>query len=208
MGGKEVAFDAVGEELQGFGSCALLLPREASGNPLGKPRALDRIDVDDDSLALERPEPRGCLAGLVQARQRYDGERVGWELSAKRFDRPGAVGSGLAGRQAQLDQLPVAEERAVRTARSELAPVEAALRREDHALQKPACACADRVGGLERKKRLIAVDHVQRPQLAQKRCIQLLEPESGHAYSMGTDAGFAATRRRMICCTMSLCMSR
>jgi hypothetical protein len=52
------------------------------------------------------------------------------------------------------------------------------------------------------------VDHVQRPQLTRKMDIQLLEPESGHAYSSAADAGFAATRRRMICCTMSLCMSR
>jgi hypothetical protein len=52
------------------------------------------------------------------------------------------------------------------------------------------------------------LDRVKRLQLARKLGIQLLEPESGHAYSMGTAAGFAATRRRMICCTMSLCMSR
>ena len=88
--------------------------------------------------------------------------------------------------------------------------MEAALRREDHALGKAACARAraNRVGGLERKQRLVAVDRVQGLQLARKMAIQLLEPESGHAYSMETDAGFAATRRRMICCTMSLCMSR
>jgi hypothetical protein len=88
--------------------------------------------------------------------------------SAKRFDRAGPVGSGLTRGEAQLDQLLVAEERAIRAARGELAPVEAALRREDHALRKPACARAraDRVGGLERKQRLVAVDRVQRLQFA------------------------------------------
>src|SRR3989442_15257545 len=94
----------------------MLLPREASGDPLGKPRALDRVDVDDDSMALERLEPGRHLAGLVQARQHHEGERVGWEPSAKRFDRLRAVGSGLAGRKAQLDQLLVPEERAAPTA--------------------------------------------------------------------------------------------
>src|SRR5207247_179586 len=177
----------VGEELQGFRSRALLLPREASGDPCGKPRALDRVDVDADSLAPERLEPRGPLAGLVQARQRYDRERLGRELAAKRFDRCGAVRPGLARGKAQLDQLLVAEERAARAARGELAPVEAALRREDHALGKPACARAraDRVRSLERKQRLVAVDRVQRLQLARKVGIELLEPESGHAIRWG-----------------------
>src|SRR5206468_1979355 len=87
--------------------------------------------------------------------------------------------------KAQLDQLLIAEERAARAARGELAPVEAALRREDHALRKPACASADRVGGLEREQRLVAVDRVQRLQLARKMGIELLEPESGHAIRWG-----------------------
>src|SRR5882672_10728236 len=128
---KEIAFDAVGEKLQGFRARALLLPREASSDPLRKPRAFDRIDVDDGSKALERLEPGGRLAGLVQARQRNDAERVGREPSAKRFDRFGAIVAGFAGDKAQLDQFPVAEEREVRDARAELAPVKAALRRED-----------------------------------------------------------------------------
>src|SRR5207244_13113706 len=75
-------------------------------------------------------------------------------------DLLGAVGSGLAGK-AQLDQLLVAEERAARAACGELAPGEAALRREDHALGKPACARvrANRVGGLDRKSTRLNSSH-------------------------------------------------
>src|SRR5881396_306101 len=46
-------------------------------------------------------------------------------------------------------------------------------------------ARADRVRSLERKQRLVAVDRVQRLQLARKVGIELLEPESGHAIRWG-----------------------
>src|SRR6266496_6648795 len=100
-----------------------------------------------------------------------------------------------------------------RAACAELVPVEAALRGEHQALGKPVCARprADRVAGFQREQRLVAVYHIQRPELALEVRLQLFEPQIGHAfgaYSVWVGTGFAATRRRRICCTMSLCMSR
>ncbi len=199
--------------MQGIARRALLLPCEPRCDPLGEPRALDRIDVDDDALRFERFEPRRRLAGPVQPRQRHQGEGIGRQLRAERLDRLGAVAAGLAGDKAQLDQLFVAEERKARAACAELVPVETALRGEHQALGKPVCARprADRVAGFQREQRLVAVYHIQRPELALEVRLQLFEPQIGHAfgaYSVWVGTGFAATRRRRICCTMSLCMSR
>ena len=73
-----------------------------------------------------------------------------------------------------------------------------------------ALAAALLVGcGFQREQRLVAVYHIQRPELALEMRLQLFEPQIGHAFgAYSVWAGFAATRRRRICCTMSLCMSR
>src|SRR5262249_29714747 len=129
------------------------------------------------------------------------------QARAERLDRLRALRAGLARGDAQLDQLALAEERHARGARHELAPVEAPLGEEHGTLGEPLRArlCADRVGGLEREQRVVAVNRVQRPELAPEMAVELLEPQRGHVYS---NCGRAATRRRRICCTMSVCMSR
>ena len=79
-------------------------------------------------------------------------------------DRRGAFGAWLAARHAQLDELAVAEQRAARARVRKRAPVEAALGEEHLALGETLLARrgANGVGRLERKQRLVAVDHVKR----------------------------------------------
>src|SRR5882672_6530205 len=184
--GEEVALDAVGEEAQGLGLRALLLARQARADPLGEPRPVDREDVDNHPPRLERLEPRRRLPRAIEARQHHHGEGVRRQVLAVRFDGLRALGPRLARGDPQLDQLALAEERHARRVRRELAPVEAALGGERHALGKSLLARfpADRVARLEGQERLVAVDHVQGAKLAREVAVQLLGPEGGHLFGL------------------------
>ena len=54
LGGEQVAFDAVGEPLERLHRGALLLPREALGEPVGQLVARDRLRLDHDARGVER----------------------------------------------------------------------------------------------------------------------------------------------------------
>ena len=69
VGREEVAFDALGDELQRLGSGPLLLPREPLADPLRQPRAVDRVDLDQHARAFQRGHPARLLAAAVELRQ-------------------------------------------------------------------------------------------------------------------------------------------
>src|SRR5262249_54486940 len=128
-----------------------------------------------------------------------------WPLAVLR-DRLAALGARLARGKAQLHDLLAAEERQAGERVRELAPVEAPGGLEHLAVGETACARrrAHRVRRLERDQRLVAVDDVDGAEAAPEVRLELLR-----AKLHGQALGFCAEdSRRMICCTMSPCMSR
>jgi hypothetical protein len=110
--------------------------------------------------------PRG-LGGLpVELGQRDQGQVVGAEVLGVGLQGGAAVLAWLAARDAQLDQLLVAEQRQRLVRRQQLAPLEGALDGEHVAfgMAGRARGAADLVGRLQRQQVLVAGDHVQRRQ--------------------------------------------
>jgi hypothetical protein len=116
------------------------------------------------------------LPGAVQPRQRNQRQRVAAGLRAVFGDRLGARRAGLAGRDPQVDDLLLAEQRQARARMQQLAPVEAALGEEHLALSVPGLARrrANRVGGLERQQGLVAVNDVKRRERFREVGLELL----------------------------------
>ena len=134
--------------------------------------------------------------------------------AAHGFERLRAFDAGLAGRDAQVDSLRVAEETQVRVRGEERVPLESGLGDQHLALVAAGAARrgADRVAGLDREQRLVAVDDVDRRERALEMRRELIRQRgSVHrrcACARRAHAGFfAACSRRTICCTASVCIS-
>ena len=144
-GGEEVAFDALGEPFERLDRGALLLAREALGEPVGKLVARHRLRFDHDAGALQRFEPFRLELLPIELGQDHEAHRVVGKLRAPRLDRARALGAGLAGGNAQLHEAPGREERQVGRAGGELSPVDAGLGEEDLALGAAGLARASRM---------------------------------------------------------------
>ena len=102
--GEQVAFAGVGEERERLARRALLLAREAVGDPARQLVAVDRIDRDGDARVLERGEPGRRLRGAIDARQRDERDVVGVGIARVRLRAPcrlrrPACRTGCAGRR-------------------------------------------------------------------------------------------------------------
>ena len=67
MRGEQVAFDAVGEELERFARRALPLARQPRADPFRQLRALDRLDLDHHAGAASALNQRGLPCAALQA---------------------------------------------------------------------------------------------------------------------------------------------
>ncbi len=240
MRGQQVALDLVGDELQRAAARfarfhALVLQRQPLADPGRQPAAIDVVDLDRDAGALERLEPGGFRRGEVQPRQRDQHHQIGRGLRARqlrrhRAQRLAAFLAWLAGRNAQLDDLAVAEQRHRLLRLQQLAPLEAALGHQHVSLAVAGLArrLAQTVDRLEHQQMLVAVYHVQRCQPARLDLAQVtVEGVELELHPVGRvrlaclscpcclcvrrarpQAGLAAASRRISCCTMSRCMSR
>ncbi|CFN05382.1 Uncharacterised protein [Bordetella pertussis] len=176
VGRQQVALDLVGHPLQRGGVGALVLAPQAHANPCRQAAALDVGDVGHDAAARQRLGPFAFARGLVQAGQGHDHERVGVGLVARLVGQPGqhlaAALAGLAGRDFQFQQAPVAEQRDALRGGRHRAPV--AARVHDHGgavgVAGRARRRADGVGGLGDQQRLVARYRVQRRQPAPRAC--------------------------------------
>ena len=146
---------------------------------------------------------------------------------AQRFERLRAFDARLAGRDAQIDELARAEEAEVRVRCEQRVPLEPGLGDEDFALVASGAPRrgADRIAGLHREQRLIAVNDIERRERALEVCGELAQPDfhgswSQHRVSRTAEAPdgrptdtartsgfFADCSRRTICCTASVCIS-
>jgi hypothetical protein len=174
--GKEVAFDALGEIREGIAVRGLLLPREPLRQPGRKRRARDRLHFHDRAQAVERGEPLRLPPRSLGSRHRHQQHDVGIRALAVGGERLRAGGVRLAGGQAQLDQLAVAEERGAAGRMGELAPVEIAVGLQHFPLGEALLArCrAHRVGRFEGEQRLVAVHEVGRRELLREGRFELV----------------------------------
>jgi hypothetical protein len=166
------------------------------------------IDAHADAGTVERREPRARLLRAVEPRQLHEGDHVapaaGFGALAVALQRLGSVLARLAGRDADLDQLPVREQaqrlgRAEQAAPVEVAPgdgVDLASRRSRRRGQRPgSCRRLPAPAGL------VSPDRVERPELALEVRCQLLGPQQHQTCC--TEAS-----RRRTWDTMSACMAR
>ena len=92
------------------------------------------LRLDHRARVLERPEPRGLQLLPLELRQHHEHDRVLGQARAERLEGLAALGAGLAGGDADLDELPRGEEREVGGRGAELRPVGAGLGDEHLAL--------------------------------------------------------------------------
>jgi hypothetical protein len=172
--GEQVAFDAVGEELQRAlafvaGHHALALLAQALRDPLRQRIALDGLDLDARAVVLQRREPGAGARGLVQPRQHHERERavVAGRGLGHLLQRGAAVLAGLARGDADLDDLLVGEQRERAARRQHRAPVEVRAGHGVRAALGVALRARGRANGVGRllcEQRLVAVDGVERLQ--------------------------------------------
>ena len=172
-------------------------------------RSTGQTSTTTPALA-ERAEP-GARTGSLRSRRGSETRSSMSGLGRSQYcaiaSPPCAPGLPL-GRRSSTIFLPPKSDRLARGVR-ELAPVEAAARLEHLALGEAARARrgAHRVRRLEREQRLVAVDHVDRAaSVAPEVRRRAARRAAARYWALGWSC--AAASRRMICCTMSLCMSR
>ncbi len=173
--GQQVALHAIGNELQRATAGLarfhpLLLASQTLTDPAGQLGTVHRIDLDRHARPFQRREPRRFGGGKVQPRQRDQRDSVGGRprrcARGQRPQRLAAVLAGLAGRNAQFDDLAVTEQRHRLLRLRHARPRETALDRHHVALGKALCArrLAQRIDGFQHQQVLVAVHHVQRRQ--------------------------------------------
>ena len=172
MCGEQIAFDPISKEGQRalpdlvIGH-ALALGGQALGQPLRQGAALDRIDLDAGTSAIQRHEPGAVQLSLVEPGQGHQSHHIFRQPSAIALQCFRTVLAGLAGRNADLDQLALRKEAQRLRCALHLSPVEmVAGHGEDLALAIAlrSCGSADQVAGLLRQQRFIAVNRVDRAQ--------------------------------------------
>ena len=210
--GEQVAFDAVGKERQralaflAVGD-ALALRGQALGDPRRQLAALDRLDPQHHagaSSALNQPLFccwKSSLGSCTSVSTSSEPDRLAVALQRLR-----AFLAGLARRNAQLDQLPLGKQAHRLRRADQRAPVE--VRRvadgEDLALAVAGGTRggADRIAGLLRQQRLVAVHRVQRAQALGQVRGELVGLE------LHGQSGLIAARRRSTWATMSSSIAR
>ncbi|TWG78717.1 hypothetical protein L602_000900000210 [Cupriavidus gilardii J11] len=180
MRGQQVAFHLVGDELQrappGLARLdALVLQRQAFGHPGRQPRAIDVIDLDRHTGRIERLEPRRLGRGEVEPRQRDQHHHIGRRLRRHRAQHLAAFLARFAGRDAQLDDLAVAEQRHRLLRLQQLAPLKTPLRHQHLALAEARLARrgAQAIDGLQHQQVLVAVHDVKRREATRLRLAQM-----------------------------------
>ena len=123
-------------------------------------------------------------AADCEPRQRHQRHVVGVRVRRVRLQRLRALHARLARRDAQVDETAGSEEPEVRVVREERVPAE--LRLDDEHLALLAARATrrrtDRVAGLQREQRLVAVDHVERRELSFEVAAERLGPELRHGF--------------------------
>jgi hypothetical protein len=157
--GEQIALDAVGDELERFGAGPVLVAREPLSDPLRQPRAIDCIDFDEHPGAFQRGDPAGFLRAAIETRQRDEREHALAGGFRVRFERGRAGGAGFAGRQADLDDLPVREERHPLRSGGELRPVEAGIGLQGPRVPRSRARWRGSRPAPRSEQRLVAGDH-------------------------------------------------
>ncbi|GAB1383117.1 hypothetical protein MASR1M50_14370 [Burkholderiales bacterium] len=172
--GQQVAFHPVGKE--GQGALAFLARRHAlalRGQALGDPGrqlgALDAVDLHRHPGAVKGGKPGAAARGLVQPRQQHQGEDavVAGRGLGQLLQRGAAVLARLAGGDADFDDLLVGEQAQAAAGGQHRAPVEMRAGDDVHAALGVALRARRRANGVRRllhQQRLVAMQHIQRPQ--------------------------------------------
>ena len=165
--GEQIALDMLGDEAQTVAVGALLLAAQAAGDPFGQFGERRRNQLDGGTGIGEVLEPDSLFLGPVEPWQGDQQDDLGRGPRAVLLQGGSAFAARLAGRNAQIDQLAAAEQRHVAARVMQFDPVESGDRGEHFALVETAAAGggAQRVGGLDDKQRLVAIDDVDRFQL-------------------------------------------
>ena len=168
MRGEQVALDALGDETQRVSTGLLLLAAQAAGDPRRKFGEIRRDQFDGDAGVGQRFQPGGLLLGPVETGQGDEQKCVGRRAGAVVLNGLSALAARLAGRDAQVDQLAAAEQRHVAGGEMQFVPVEAGNRRQHLALVEtlPPGRGADGIGSFDDEQRFVAVNDVNRLQLA------------------------------------------
>ncbi|MNS69337.1 hypothetical protein D3C72_1026460 [compost metagenome] len=166
---EQVAFHLVGDELEraapGLARFhALLLQAQPLAHPGRQPRTIHRIDLDRHAGGLQRLEPRRLGRREIKPGQRDEHHHIWRRLGRHGAQRLAAILAGLAGRDAQFHDFPVAEQRHRLLGLHQLAPVEAALGHKHVPLGKAGLArgAAQPVHCLEHQQVFVAMHDVQR----------------------------------------------
>jgi len=172
---EQVALGGVGEKLQRVGGRALLLLRQPRGDPFRQLVPLERIDGDRDAGIVERREPRRGHRAAIESRQRDQHQRICARMPGAILEHARAFESGLAARNAEVDQLAAAEQTQVAVGGSQRIPFEARFGDQHFAVVVAGSACggAYLVAGLDRQQRLVAVHDVERGKAAAEMRSQL-----------------------------------
>src|SRR5690606_10031707 len=106
IGGEKVALDSLGERLRGGRGELELDARRTLLHPARQLATLDRPDLDEHAVLVDRLHPARARGGRVELlADGDDQERVGVRALAELGDRRGALIAGLRRREADLDDL-------------------------------------------------------------------------------------------------------
>ena len=110
VGGEQIAFDAIRNEIQRFRIGFLLLQAEPAGNPLRQGPAQHGFGFDSDAGTFKRFEPGGFLAAPVEVGHVDQRDGIGRQRLAVVLQRFAAFLTRFAGGDAQFQQLARGEQ--------------------------------------------------------------------------------------------------
>ncbi|MNN27861.1 hypothetical protein D3C81_1414110 [compost metagenome] len=163
MGGQQIAFDPIRDEVQAFAIRALALRCQAYAEPGRQLRAFNQRDIDIHGGLLQAGDPGRFLRGPVELGQRNKRDIIWAQRRRIILQRLAAILARLAGRNAQLYQLLVAEQRLRLIGGQQFAPFETAVNHQDFAfgIRLRARRLAYLVGCFQCQQMLIARDDIQ-----------------------------------------------
>ena len=127
MGRQQVAFDALGKQRRGICIGFEILLSESIADPRRQPRQLDRPDLHDHAMLLDRADPTRALHATVHLAGDHQHQVVRRRLRGELDDGIRALLARRRIGHADLDDLALGEQRQRATARDERIPIEAAL---------------------------------------------------------------------------------